>query len=72
MILCKNEWSRNYLRESEKDKIEGLSSRHVPTNWRNPLLWHMKDLVTGVRAMCGEHVGLALCHHDIVCKGTNP
>lgn len=72
MILYKTERNRNYLRESEKDKFDCLSSRHAFTNWRDPLRWHMKDLVTGVRTMRGEHVGLTLCNHDIVCKGTNP
>lgn len=70
MILCKNERNRNY--QLEKGKVEGVSSRHAPTSWRNPLLWHMKDLGTGVRTMCGEHVGLALCDHGSVCKGANP
>lgn len=52
----------------------GRSGRNSPAYWRDTLLSHRKNFLTGARTMGGEHSGespfesmeLALCGHDIM------
>lgn len=50
------------------------SGKNSPAYWRDSLLSHRKDILTGARIMGGEHsgespfesMGLALCSHDVM------